>query len=446
MVSVQPAAQPQGSWATQGSSTGVPLASLQRLTASLAEQVRAAEEEVRDAEQLVSKLKTDRKAAVQAQANLSKELERLAEVLPRLESDLSTCVDAGKKATRAHALSLARFRAYCEKKDPVSDLEKRYVALARLVRDGASLTPRQRMAWNNVGTELQENILKYLRYREHLQEDERALADEVAQLAARYTSLESQLFSSRKRLTEGAHELSRCKQILTQIPESSVATAEAVLSRKVATRDPLKAQLAAAESKRNAEIAAASQKQAAEEKWRLAYLERTHKAEAEQAAAAAAMPAARSWGSGQRGWLSNLPPGVRALVLAEAAGIDVGLDIFPDDDAMSPLATIREIIPPLAPAGPTSTIHADGLGVSHRQGNQTLVERANGPSALYRQEGSWEEVQYSNGVYGMRYYDDYRGVTQFDFFNPNAGIRTFGENPYEGNDYGQGWSQQVPLQ
>jgi hypothetical protein len=132
------------------------------------------------------------------------------------------------------------------------------------------------------------------------------------------------------------------------------------------------------------------------------------------------------------------------LILAEAAGVDTGVDLLPDDE-MSPIGIVRDVLAPVGVPAVGVEIHSDGMGVTTRQGNQTLVERANGASSLYTRQGPWESVQYSNGVVGQRYFDDYRGVTQFDFVNPNTGVRTLGEQPYEGNDYGQGWSQQMPL-
>lgn len=60
------------------------------------------------------------------------------------------------------------------------------------------------------------------------------------------------------------------------------------------------------------------------------------------------------------------------------------------------------------------TVHSDGLSVTHRQGDQTLAERASGPSALHSREDQWEAIQYSNGVIGRRYFDVARSVIQFD--------------------------------
>ena len=90
-------------------------------------------------------------------------------------------------------------------------------------------------------------------------------------------------------------------------------------------------------------------------------------------------------------------------------------------------------------------MHRDGYGVTQVSGNKTLVQRADGSTTLYTRDGDWEAVETNTGVQGMRFYDDMRGVTQFDFLNPREGMRTWGEQPYLGNDYGQGWSQQLPL-
>ncbi len=420
------------------------LASLERSTASLASQVRAAEEEVRRAEQVARDLGADRAAAAQAETELGRELKRLEGAIPRLEADLKACIKAERDADRAYRESFERFQQYCREKDPVSDVEKEYVALVGLVRRGTSLNNMQRKAWDHIGPKLRDGIDTYLDNRDQLQADAQALATESARLVAKHQSLKSELVASRGRLRDGAEELEQCRQTLSRVTASSIANAEAVLAQKAASCDRLKTQLAAAESQRNAALATERRK-AAEESRRLAEAARLRKAQADRATVVAAPPPATYSIQRHGGAFRNLRPGVRALILAEAAGLDDGLDIFPDDNPLPPIPTIQDALEPVAPVGPSSTIHADGLGVTHRQGNQTLVQRANGPSALYTQQGPWEKVEYSNGVYGMRYYDDGRGITQFDFINPNMGVRTFGENPYEENDYGQGWSQRVPL-
>jgi hypothetical protein len=257
LASMQTIIQPPRHWVNQGALSEASLTSLERQAKSLATRVRAAEEEVRDAGQHAARLNAERTAAMQAEANLGEELKRLGEEVPRLEIDLKACAAAEEKAKMAYRKSYARFREYCDRKDPVSDLEKEHVFLALLLRQGVQLTPSQRVAWEYADKEVQQGILKYLSNRERLHADVRARADEVAQLAAEHRSLTNGLQASRKRRADGPQELSRIKKILAQIPASDLAAAESVLAQKVLAYDRLKAQLVDVESKLNVEMAAA---------------------------------------------------------------------------------------------------------------------------------------------------------------------------------------------
>jgi hypothetical protein len=369
---------------------------------------------------------------------LPAEIEGGQRTIPRLAAALAAAASEVKEAQETLSEYSGRFRDF-RKLAPPPDLIDR----AERLRRGERLSTLEEAAWRE-NPAAKKAALAYVEKRDRFDANERMLSAELEQARKAYVARAAKLNAARKRSTDAPKELLASQAALPEVSKL-LATAEKEMGHLIAERDRLGRELAAAESKRAVEIAEA-QKRAAEESRRLAELERSRKAQPERAAVAAFMPASPPWGSGQKSGLSKLPPVVRTLILAEAAGIDVGVDIFPEDDPLSPVATIRDAVRPLVPAGPSTAMHADGMGVTHRQGNQTLVERANGPSALYTQEGPWEAVQFSNGVFGRRYYDDSRGITQFDFVNPNAGVRTFGEQPYLGNDFGQGWSQQVPLQ
>lgn len=283
LASLQTAVQPPSSWANHWASSGASLTSLEQQTKSLASRVQAAEEEVRVAEQLAARLKAERTAAMHSESKLDEELKQIADELPRLETGVTACAEAQRRAEMAHRESREWFQNYCTKFDPVTDLEKQDVALARLVRRGERLTPRQQMAWSHAGTELQKKILLYLDGRDRLWAEKRANADKVTKVAAEHHALATTLRALRKRRTDGTQELSRSKKILAHIPASDLAAAEAVLAQKVSACDRLKAQLVDAESKLNVKMAA-TLKRAEEPRRRLAELEHTRKAQMEQAA------------------------------------------------------------------------------------------------------------------------------------------------------------------
>lgn len=128
--------------------------------------------------------------------------------------------------------------------------------------------------------------------------------------------------------------------------------------------------------------------------------------------------------------------------------MDLGLDLDPGlgcllhDQAASP-ARIA-VGSSHHPSPSCRYVPRDEEGITQVSGNRTLVQRANGSATLYTREGPWESVDTNIGVAGKRFYDDSRGGTRFDYISRSTGIRTFGEEPYVGNNYGQGWSQKVP--
>ena len=155
-----------------------------------------------------------------------------------------------------------------------------------------------------------------------------------------------------------------------------------------------------------------------------------------------------STAEGNRQPLGHLPPVVRAIILIDAAGVDLGLDLDPGlgfllhDQAATPARIAAGSSHHPSPS--YRYLPRDEEGITQVSGNQTLVQRANGSATLYTREAPWELVDTNIGVAGKRFYDDSRGETRFDYIDPSTGIRTFGEEPYVGNNYGQGWSQQVP--
>ena len=260
--------------------------------------------------------------------------------------------------------------------------------------------------------------------------------DAVAQLRRveeRRHSANAKLIASRQRLGSIASELAEYRQLLAE-QRNQAAAAQGRQRRLVGDRQKLNSQGAATE----AQIA-----QAALRRSQTAVSE-GRKAGKPSATVVKPSPGGFAYapvGPQTGGGLSHLPKAVRTLILAEAAGVDTGLDLGLNDTTeppfIAPLGDVRTV----SPIQDGVSFHRDGLGRTTRHGNQTLVERVNGPAAIYTREGDWESVQWSNGVHGYRHYDDLRGVQKFDMRNPSNGVRTIGEEPYVGNDYGQGWSQ-----
>jgi predicted nucleic acid-binding Zn-ribbon protein len=236
----------------------------------------------------------------------------------------------------------------------------------------------------------------------------------VAQKVVR--DAEAQLADARTKLARATSQLAQSRDVLEDGP-ARLASTEQQLSKLQVDLTSLSPRLAAAESAEQRRLAASKA---------LAERDRRIKKEPKQVAQ-----------SPQR-WIrpngfSRLPQQVQMMILAEAAGIDLGLSL---NERPTSLANVL-------PDAPRSYVHNDGRGVTHVQGNQTLVQRANGPSSLYTRDGDWERHEMSHGVWGMRHYDDFREVTRFDYINPHTGIRTIGEQPYPENDFGQGWSQRM---
>jgi septal ring factor EnvC (AmiA/AmiB activator) len=404
---------------------------------TLADKIRTAEKDVSDARKLVAEFGAQRAKAEQADTALSQESSQRTTEVPTLEAALAACERSEKKALQSHREAAERFSDFRRDKDPVSDYQETLVKLATLVRSSKRLTPRQEWAWEDISKSTRAGLLKYLAVRERLADEERSLATEAARLTKERQSLSSRLAFARRRQAEVPSELNRNRASLPGLEAASakaaagLASAQERLTALTRERQSLNRQLAA--------IQAATPKPVA------------------QRSPQASSPPVRSTNNSSTGYvyiprapqagggLGALPKPVRSLILADVAGLDTDLDLGLDDPPIVPRPRIyihgADAQPDSNAGG--SYVHRDGMGRTVKQGNQTLVQRLNGPSAVYTRQGDWEAVQWDTGVYGYRYYDDSRGVQRFDYRNPMMGIRTIGERPYIGNDYGQGWSQQL---
>ncbi len=146
--------------------------------------------------------------------------------------------------------------------------------------------------------------------------------------------------AGRIRLEDGPKELAAHQATLSKSRESLEAT-EQKLVRMKADRDRLQTEVAAAEARLAAErplIAAA--KQSAAKRAQDAGLNMQSSGYRQSADVPAFIPGRDTSGRA----LSHLPPAVRTLILAEAAGLDTGVDLLPDDEGG---LLIPPIVPPL---------------------------------------------------------------------------------------------------
>lgn len=422
------------------------IASMAERIQSLSGRVNAAETEARDASHLLADLTAQSAEAAQAEKSLEAELTQLKRDLPRLESAAKAAATAQQDALQSHADAVTKLAEFRNKVGPTSQQGKRDLELVDRERRRAQLTRKEQEELEYLPKDDKQLILKYLQHCDSYRRDVETWATSAKQRTRDCNALTDRLSTANRRFADAPHELNRAQSRLAQLP-AAIEAAQADVTQKYAVLDGLKAQLASVTADRAAAVAAA-EKKAADESRRLAEshrLDETRRFAAakppqQTAATAVAVPPLLVPVPGyepmprQRGALGSLRPGVRNLILATMAGVDAGMDLG-DVGFSQPQISIPEAC---------YEVHADGMGATYRQGNQTWVQRYDGPSATYTRDGPWEAIQYTNGVYGRRYYDDYRGVTQFDFVNPHRGTRTYGEEPYWGNDYGQGWSQQIP--
>lgn len=408
-------------------------------TATLREKLRGIERACSDAEDRIAALEARHRSDAISEATLPTRLAELQKQIERLESRLTSASAVLDEAEKNLADCNASLQAFLRKYEPRTKLEAESAILARKVAHGEPWFPGEASAWAGTPGDIQDIFLCYWRIRDKISAEKRRLVKAVDSANETRDGITKSLAAARNTLKTSRQELADSRKGVEEIP-ALLTLAKADAARLAEARKQVAAQLVAAETakRRRDEWLVAKQRAAAKR------VEARRSVETERHQRTGHASAAYAFAPNPRGPLSNLPPVVRTLILAEAAGIDTGVHLLPDDDT-SPIDFAHDALgPPVAPTVGVE-IHTDGMGMTTRQGNQTLVQRADGPSSLYTRQGAWESVQNSNGVVGQRYYDDYRGVIQFDFVNPNTGYRTLGEQPYEGNYFFKGWSQQVPV-
>jgi len=408
--------------------------------ASLREKLRGIDRSHADAEQRLAELVARQCNAAAAKAALPTKITELRGRIPRLEAKLAAASKQSEEAANDLAEYSARLQAFLRKHEPHTNQEIEWSDLARKVVRGEPWAKGDPSKWAGTPGDTQDILIRYWRIRDQLTSEKHRKTKATESAVSTRDSVAKSLAAAKSNLEKSERELANSRKDGDETP-ALVQLARADVTRLAESRGQVTAELAKAEAEKrrhDAQLAAEQQRTKAAKD-----AESRRLAEAKRREQATGSSVAYTWVPNPRGAFSNLPRAVRTLILAEAAGVDTGLDLLPDDE-MSPSGIVRDVLAPVEAPAVGVDIHADGMGVTTRQGNQALVQRANGASSLYTRQGPWESVQYSNGVVGQRYYDDYRGVTQFDFINPNNGVRTRGEQPYEGNDFGQGWSQRVP--
>lgn len=408
---------------------------------SLRDKLRGISTACTNAEKHLAALVARHRSAAIAEAVLPTKIAELRKQIPRLESQLAAARRTADEAEQELAERNDRFRAFLEKYELRTKQETDWASLARKVASQERLSHIEESHWAGTPGDIQDIFLHYWRRRDRLAAERRRVTKLVDSAVSTRDTVAKSLSAAHSNLNANERALADSRKDVDETP-ALIKLAQADAARLLESRKQLTTELVEAEEEKHRQDAwlAAEQQRAKA----ATDAENRRLAEAERLRKTGGGSVTYTFAPNPGGALGNLPPAVRTLILAEAAGVDTGVDLLPDDE-MSPIGIVRDVLAPVGAPAVGVEIHADGMGVTTRQGNQTLVERANGPSSLYARQGPWESVQYSNGVVGQRYFDDYRGVTQFDFVNPNTGVRTLGEQPYEGNDYGQGWSQQMPL-
>jgi len=147
---------------------------------------------------------------------------------------------------------------------------------------------------------------------------------ELRRVEERRRSTNGKLVAGRQRLGSIASELAEARQLLAE-QRSHVAAAQGRQSRLVGDRQNLNSRVAAAE----AEIAQAAMRRTQ------TTVNEGLKAGKPSGTVSKHSPGGFAYspvGPQAGGGLSRLPKAVRMLILAEAAGIDTGLDLLPNDD------------------------------------------------------------------------------------------------------------------
>jgi predicted nucleic acid-binding Zn-ribbon protein len=350
-------------------------------------------------------------------ATLPADIARLSRMIPSLESGLMEWrqhLTGAEKLRADYEASYQDFIQHAPPADRIADAEREL--------RGKPIRTIAEQFYGPAKLEIlvleRKSARKYVLKRDKFLANRRLLAEDVLVAQKVVNGAEAQLADARTELARATSQLAHSRDVLENAP-ARLASAQQQLSKLQADLTSLAPRLAAAES--------AEQRRLAGSKARVER-DRKMREEAKQVAQSP-QPWIRPNG------FSRLPRPVQTMILAEAAGIDLDLGLSPDDRPT--------VLANVLPDSPRSYVHNDGRGVTHVQGKQTLVQRANGPSSLYTRDGDWESHEMSHGVWGMRHYDDFREVTRFDYTNPHTGIRTIGEQPYPENDFGQGWSQRM---
>ncbi len=261
--------------------------------ASLRSQIQSLDTQIQSAEHQLLALRSKQTAAMQATTRLTSELKRLRDELPAIERAL-------ERANRKLAEALKVAAAYEQAKNP----RRRSPPLSQ----------------------------------EKAKTHEMATADLAAAMDTQ-RGLAYRVSAGRTRLKDAPKELAAHQAALSKNRESLGAT-EQQLVRMKADRDRLQAQLAAAESRLAAELSAKGAAKRAQDAGLSAEVSRDR----QSADVPAFVPRRKASGRG----LDRLPPAIRLLILAEAAGLDTGVDLLPDEDGglASP-----PIVPPLSGHG-----------------------------------------------------------------------------------------------
>ncbi len=374
--------------------------------------VATLEADVRTASLTLATLERQRESASQAVAALPAEIANLRKYVPLWTEQLAKAAAAVKAADHNLAEFSRDFDRF-RRTAPTPDQIERADRYSR----GERLSTLEEAAWRE-NPEAKRAAVRYTQGRDELLSIQRTLAAGRDRASEAHNTLVTKLAAAHTRLASASRTLADSQNNLAASGQHIAATKREI-DLKTAERERVRQQLVAEEARRQAQIAAT---QRAAEARALRETERSRAApvSASVAAVPALMPRTNSSG--------------RPLIIFLSDE---------DDDLQGEPVDLASVID--SPPAVGTFAHRDGRGLTHVRGNQTLVERVDGSAALYTREGQWESVQTNSGVQGVRFYDDFRGVTQYDSVNPNSGLRSYGEQPYPGNDFGQGWWRRDPL-
>ena len=350
-----------------------------------------------------------------AVAHLPSEIEALKQQATTLKAAIRQAVEDREAVTQDLAEYAKRFHDFQAHAPSYQQID-----CAERALDGGKLTTLEEAYWREL-PEAKRSALKYVRSQRTFITNKKKLAAEVASADHHYRALNEKWAGVLRQHADATARLAEVRIELAEVP-AQLAAAEAGLTEQSNAQEAIQQRLAVAKRVQSRRYAEA--KKAAER--RLLATEQRGRQEAQASSPAVAFaPAA-----------ADSVVNVAVVPLYERRVI-----AYESDERIYR----ANALPPWSPRDEHyDRIHIDGRGLTSVRGNQTLVQRADGPSSMYTRDGNWEWHQMSHGVHGVRYYDDFRGVAQFDYVNPYSMVRTLGEQPYFGNDYGQGWSVQAP--